>query len=575
MSTRSTRRDTFGALPFSPLPLSSPLVYNTPGSARPAYHTPQHAGTQGNPLSICTTGLTTPPWMQGVYDGGILSGADFSPPSPPLARQLFNSTTPCRTANNGDLVDNALAANEIENGRACLDSTSYTEANPFLLPVETSATCDDDDGDDDDGRDDGNKKCQNGQTLANEAEMQAGSSGKKRQRNHAQQDCSQRQKRRQSDGARKKRRPVREQTQKEQQSVQEQAQKAVQLQQSNALEIRRLNVARDKDDCAREMTVVLGGIAAEKTAICDALEDVGCAVQVVDTAATLPSSLHSGYITWRRRAIARYDSEQRLFVPLSASRRQRDGGAVELQDEPYTLALLQAADWIAASATQSAHETLVRSLRRNCPQHHLTIVIVGIGAHLRKRKKQWHHWYAACVRSSGSPSNGSEITDASMPDEALLGPDQREIERRLLVLQVDHQCGVILAESWRGAAKWVCRLTREIAFKPYIKTLPSAVGIPHVRSGKNAKDAWIIALEQVQACSNAMAQAVAKKYPTPRSLYTAFLSCDTLHAAEHLLDDIQVVSGPYGAQQVRRLGPTVSRRIYRSLMATDSEETIR
>jgi hypothetical protein len=57
-------------------------------------------------------------------------------------------------------------------------------------------------------------------------------------------------------------------------------------------------------------------------------------------------------------------------------------------------------------------------------------------------------------------------SDEPEPDDASLGPDFPEIERRLIEIQLEYRCLIILVDSWNELAKWIGHLCGEIARNP-------------------------------------------------------------------------------------------------------------
>jgi hypothetical protein len=60
------------------------------------------------------------------------------------------------------------------------------------------------------------------------------------------------------------------------------------------------------------------------------------------------------------------------------------------------------------------------------------------------------------------------------------------------------------------------------------------------RSGVDSTDTWLKMLQNIQQCTEAVAMAIVREYPTLYSLYMAYTRCKSTADAEMLLADIEV-----------------------------------
>ncbi|KAI8847176.1 hypothetical protein BC829DRAFT_396986 [Chytridium lagenaria] len=88
----------------------------------------------------------------------------------------------------------------------------------------------------------------------------------------------------------------------------------------------------------------------------------------------------------------------------------------------------------------------------------------------------------------------------------------------------------------------------------------------YVKSGKDTQDTWRRILMEVKPCSENAATAITEMYPSFRSLYDKYCSLTSENARELLLENIVV---PRLGGAPRRVGPSLSRKIYLTLMSKD------
>ncbi|RKP26398.1 hypothetical protein SYNPS1DRAFT_27906 [Syncephalis pseudoplumigaleata] len=326
------------------------------------------------------------------------------------------------------------------------------------------------------------------------------------------------------------------------------------------LEIRQLNTKSDKQAGIRQMVIVLHNFSQLKggqQAVDDALRDMSCATRSVSDPLLLDGMAH---VTWRQRRMARYDEDRRLFLPTSPNTASTE------EEKPLVAAVLPIVQLVAKTNTAGDERALMETFRRSYPGHRPMLVVHGLAAYLRKRDATRHRWYAERVRNQGRPTRDE-------PTQAELGPDRAEIERRLIVLQLQHRCLIIMVEQWSELAKWIYQCCGELSVH-WQKSVQATVhgGLPRVPTGKTATETWRIMLEQVYACGAMAAAAIVQRYPSPYALHSAYSACTSTQRAEQMLASLAISYGPIGAQHTRRLGPTLSRRIYRLFNATDPDE---
>lgn len=85
-----------------------------------------------------------------------------------------------------------------------------------------------------------------------------------------------------------------------------------------------------------------------------------------------------------------------------------------------------------------------------------------------------------------------------------------------------------------------------------------------VKTGENALDTYIRMLQEVQRVTPSMAYGIAGKYETVKSLVESFRRNGPL-----MLEDVKKSANKDGALSDRRLGPQVSKRLYKVFTGMD------
>ncbi|CAG7825678.1 unnamed protein product [Allacma fusca] len=94
------------------------------------------------------------------------------------------------------------------------------------------------------------------------------------------------------------------------------------------------------------------------------------------------------------------------------------------------------------------------------------------------------------------------------------------------------------------------------------------------KEGNGLKTLWIDQLMQFNTVGIDTAQAIAAKYPSPVSLVEAYHRCTTIAEGLELLKDIPVRMGIGPLARTRKVGPEISKRVYRFFTCTSGERSL-
>jgi hypothetical protein len=214
------------------------------------------------------------------------------------------------------------------------------------------------------------------------------------------------------------------------------------LEKAATLEIRRLNTKPDKQTAMRGMIIVLHNFSLLKEVrevVSQALSEMTCEIRDV-TNQSLASSI--AHVTWRQRKITRYDEEKQLFLPTSPNTASTE------EEKPFVACILPIAQFITKTKSSTDINEFMKMIRDSYAKHKPILIIHGFNAYLRKRDATWHRWYADRVRNNGRSAREEPNTEE-------LGPNQKEVERRLIDIQLKHRCLILMIDQWSELARWI------------------------------------------------------------------------------------------------------------------------
>lgn len=308
---------------------------------------------------------------------------------------------------------------------------------------------------------------------------------------------------------------------------------------------------------------------------------------------------YGSIVMWRRKVKATYNDEDDQWEPMSGCRIVR---------ERHVLIHLTAVDFAAvvafsrsgAATTVSRTEAEMKcnldahvaSIRRRFPDCAPIYLIEGLHSWLKKHVTAKNRAYAAAVRAqmvSMDAENGFNIeTSASQArsrkrkkpaadsvDLSFVTADL--IDDLLLHLQLAHQPISIHHTATPGCtASQIAAFTQHLATRPYrlaqldynLKSASFCMDKGQVRTGDDAKDAFVKMLQEVTRVTPSMAYGIVEECQTVRQLVKGFEREGNL-----LLQDVRKRVNKDGGWSDKRLGPQVSKRLFKVFMGRDPAAT--
>ena len=318
-------------------------------------------------------------------------------------------------------------------------------------------------------------------------------------------------------------------------------------------------------------------------------------------------------IKWRRKVDRVYNTEKGHWDPLRKN---------VIQEEKHIMCLMTAKEFVALATADSAdldnqdlewHVHKLKSYYKDCTPIY---TIEGLNAWMRKNKTIRNRAYQAAVLNQDTQGNISGANEKQAPKRKKTTNqyvDEDMIEDALLRLQVIDNCLIHHTAATVETAEWVANFTQHISTIPYKHVL--SLSVLHSRtnrtdrrermnldtsfcmesgqfhSGKDAHDTYLKMLQEVTRVTASVAQGISQEYPDVASLVEGFSK-----SGSTALEDIKVcgkscegwffglffirqcadcgvcekkAANKNGAISDRRIGPAISKTLYRVFMNED------
>jgi crossover junction endonuclease EME1 len=303
---------------------------------------------------------------------------------------------------------------------------------------------------------------------------------------------------------------------------------------------------------------------------------------------------YGNLVKWRRKVKAKYNEDAGHWEPIAE---------LHIENEVHILVHLTALDFAGLATvrprTDRQESTISEeAMMRNIDQHVSNLrrkykdckpiyLIEGLEAFLRKNKTAKNRAYTAAVLSQlpasdpSVPPASSQARQRKKTSKASIAPDYSFIdidlaESLLLHLQINHSVLIHQTASPSDTASWIRTFTEHISTIPYRHERMSlndagaafCMDVGQVKTGDDAQDTYVKMLQEVQRVTPAMAYGIANLYPHVRELVKAFKEEGQL-----VLEDVRKGANRDGAVTNSRLGPAVSKRLYKVFMGRNEWST--
>lgn len=284
--------------------------------------------------------------------------------------------------------------------------------------------------------------------------------------------------------------------------------------------MRNANLIRNKAVTAQEMIVHISQDLMTRIG-----DPVTALLQEINVSTTSTELAHPNCIQWSRKVDRIWDTGLSTWKPCDLH--------VEL--EPFVLILLDQFEF--AMAVKEGIAQYHASLKQRFPSSKIIYVIEDIQKYYADKKAVVGRAFGAILRADG-PARLSKKSQQriSMLDQL---PSRAEIEAQLLWLQMQSRGDVFIHHvTKKETPSWIKTFTVEISQIPEWQSRnEESFNVQFgdsVKSGKGLSDTWQRMLQCIQLVTEARALAVVSNYPTFKSLFSAYQSCNSTEGASLL-----------------------------------------
>ncbi|CRG83861.1 hypothetical protein PISL3812_01217 [Talaromyces islandicus] len=288
-------------------------------------------------------------------------------------------------------------------------------------------------------------------------------------------------------------------------------------------------------------------------------------------------------VKWRRKKKAQYIEDAGRWEPCS----------LRIVPEDYVLAMISAQEFVdmvvdLSGDTPGNSQTLeqnVLKLKHAYPSCNLIYLIENLSGWMRKNSNSRNRAYQAAVlrqiNDTNQLDNQSQNAESSQTKkhsrkrpkkpEDTTPVDDDIIEDALLQLQVTHNCLIYHTASAGETAEWIKNFSEHISTVPYRHVQMAehdgaafCMETGQVKTGEDKSDTFVKMLQEVTRVTAPMAYGIITKYPSVADLVKGMK-----RHGPTMLEDVRKSANKNGTLTDSRIGPAVSKRLYKVFMGLD------
>jgi len=223
--------------------------------------------------------------------------------------------------------------------------------------------------------------------------------------------------------------------------------------------------------------------------------------------------------------------------------------------------------------------TFVKSIAESVPTKKVTLFLYGMENYFKKIKKNTQNEFRQRVLQ-GDTEKRSRKKKTQLPEISRL-----EFQNALVQLQLEtninfrmvntvNELGAILGQYTKAIAEAPFKQQRKEQGFDWYATADTAGSVKVEKDGKGLARLWTEQLCLFNLVGIDTAQAITAKYPSPQHLIQAYARCDTQEEGETLIRDLQMRVGVGPLAKSRKVGPELSKKLYRFFTSSDAERNL-
>ncbi|MCJ1314043.1 hypothetical protein MMC25_007723 [Agyrium rufum] len=274
-----------------------------------------------------------------------------------------------------------------------------------------------------------------------------------------------------------------------------------------------------------------------------------------------------GIVKWRRKMTAKYNEALDYWEPKP----------VTVEDEKHVACIIQSRELVELTIEKAAGlDDLFVQIKTCFAGCQIILLIEGLESLLKKWKNSANRAYQAGVRNGSQSQNaansGASGSRKKKPD-GQLHIDEEAVEMALIKLQTAQKCYVHHTSSTADTAQWIANYTQHISTVPYRRQRQKydasfCMEAGQVKCGDGKQDTFVKMLQENIRVTAPVAYGIAHEYPNVVKLLRGMKKEGPL-----LLENLQKTANRDGTLTDARIGPALSKRLYKVFMGLDPAST--
>ncbi|KAK6074516.1 ERCC4 domain-containing protein [Seiridium cupressi] len=268
-------------------------------------------------------------------------------------------------------------------------------------------------------------------------------------------------------------------------------------------------------------------------------------------------------VRWRRKVDKAFNEEKDYFEPIP----------LRIEREKHVSVVIQAAEFVKLATGSEGIDVAAHVLKMKVafPERTFIYLIEGLDQWFRKNKTARNRQFQNAARNDAT-ATGAQGRRRNAAHEIV---DEEVVEDALLSLQVDHGVLIHKTNAAVETAQWITVFTQHISTIPYRKLRDDistdagfSVESGQVKTGDTVKETYILMLQEVARVTAPMAYGIAAEYSTITDLLRGLERAGPL-----ALEDLRKSANRDGRLTDQRIGPAISKRLYKILTCRDPTST--
>ncbi|RFU35108.1 hypothetical protein B7463_g1262, partial [Scytalidium lignicola] len=264
-------------------------------------------------------------------------------------------------------------------------------------------------------------------------------------------------------------------------------------------------------------------------------------------------------VKWRRKVEAEFNDEAGIWVPVRPY----------IKNEKHVMCIIQAKEFVELAMGEEGKDIDSHTLRLKAKFDGCTIIylIDGLVSWMRKNRNVRNREFTDAVRNQMGAEDSAGQKSRKKPQLEYV--DEDVVEDTLLRLQIMHGALIHHTASMIEVSEWIVVFTQHISTIPYRNQRESldtgfCMETGQVKTGDSPSDTYVKMLQEIIRITAPVAYGIASEYPTIQELVKGLEKNGPL-----ALEDLRKSANKDGAMTDRRIGPALSKRVWKVFLGRE------